>query len=107
VCALSIGLFDMPLWLVSLTICGSGIGIGGCQSGVNALSGGIYPSTIRSTGAGWALGLGRVGTVAGPLLGGGLLMLGWHAQGIFMAAALPTFGAMLLMAILGRVRGRW
>jgi MFS transporter, AAHS family, 4-hydroxybenzoate transporter len=103
-CVLSIGLFDPPFWALSVVICGAGIGIGGCQAGINSLSGSIYPPAIRSTGAGWALGAGRVGTIAGPLLGGILLGLGWRAQAIFVALSVPAFGVTLLMAALGRLR---
>lgn len=102
-CVLSIGLFDPPFWLLSAILCGAGIG-SGCQSGINSLSGRVYPSAIRSTGAGWALGAGRVGTIAGPILGGVLLALGVRASNIFVVAAIPAFGVTLLMAILGRVR---
>ena len=105
-CLLYIGLFDPPFWLLSIVIFGAGIG-GGCQSGINSLSGLVYPSAIRSTGAGWALGAGRVGTIAGPLLGGVLLAYGFRAQDIIAAAAVPAFGVALLMAILGRLRRSW
>jgi MFS transporter, AAHS family, 4-hydroxybenzoate transporter len=104
---LSIGLLDPPFWLLSVLICGAGVGIGGCQAGINSLSGRIYPTAIRSTGAGWALGAGRVGAIAGPLLGGVLLALGWRAQAIFVALSIPAFGVTLLMAILGWVRRSW
>jgi MFS transporter, AAHS family, 4-hydroxybenzoate transporter len=103
---LSIGLLDPPFWLLSVIVCGAGFGIGGCQAGLNSLSGQVYPPAIRSTGAGWALGAGRVGTIAGPLLGGGLLGLGWSAQSLFIALAIPAFAVPLLMAVLGRVRSR-
>jgi MFS transporter, AAHS family, 4-hydroxybenzoate transporter len=106
-CVLSIGLLDPPFRLLSVIICGAGIGIGGCQAGLNSLSGQIYPPAIRSTGAGWALGAGRVGTIAGPLLGGALLGLGWRAQSLFIVLAIPAFAVPLLMAILGRVRRGW
>jgi AAHS family 4-hydroxybenzoate transporter-like MFS transporter len=102
-CVLSIGLFDPPLWLLSVLIGGAGIG-GGSQSGINSLSGIAYPPAIRSTGAGWALGVGRVGSIAGPLLGGTLLALGFRTREIFVAAAVPAFGVTILMAILGRSR---
>jgi MFS transporter, AAHS family, 4-hydroxybenzoate transporter len=106
-CVLSIGLLNPPFWLLSVIICGAGVGVGGCQAGLNSLSGRIYPPAIRSTGAGWALGAGRVGTIAGPLVGGVLLALGWRAQGMFIALAVPAFGVTLLMAILGRLRCSW
>ena len=78
-CVLSIGLFNPPLWLLTVLIGGAGIG-GGCQSGINSLSGLAYPPAIRSTGAGWALGAGRVGSIAGPLLGGALLEFGFRTR---------------------------
>ncbi len=106
-CVLSIGLFEAPFWLLSVVICGAGIG-GGCQAGINSLSGLVYPPAVHSTGAGWALGAGRIGTIAGPLLGGVLLAFGWRARDIFIAAAIPLFGVTVLMAILGRLgRGIW
>jgi len=102
-CVLSIGLLNPQFWLLSIILCGAGFG-GGCQNGINSLSALAYPSAIRSTGAGWALGAGRGGTVIGPLVGGALLALGFRAQQVFLAAAIPAFGATLLMAILGRLR---
>ena len=104
-CVLLVGLFHPRFWLLSVVLCGAGIG-GGCQAGINSLSGLVYPPAIRSTGAGWALGAGRVGTIAGPLLGGVLLALGFRAQDIFVAAAIPAFGVALLMAIFARWRQR-
>jgi MFS transporter, AAHS family, 4-hydroxybenzoate transporter len=102
-CVLSIGLFNPQFWLLSVIIFGAGIGAG-CQAGINSLSGLAYPPAIRSTGAGWALGAGRVGSIAGPLLGGVLLAFGFRARSIFVAAAIPAFLATLLMAILGQLR---
>ena len=102
-CVLSIGIFHPQFWVLSVLIFGAGIG-GGCQGGIIALSGLAYPPVIRSTGAGWALGAGRVGTIAGPLLGGILLALGFRAQDIFVAASVPAFGVTVLMATLGRHR---
>ena len=111
-CILAIGLFDPPIGFFGALIFGAGIGVG-AQGGINALSGLIYPPNIRATGAGWALGLGRIGGVAGPLLGGALIAHGFSARQIFLSAAVPAFCAMALMAVLGtraqalgRVHGR-
>jgi AAHS family 4-hydroxybenzoate transporter-like MFS transporter len=82
----------------------AGIGIGGCQHGINSLSGRVYPPAIRATGAGWALGAGRVGMIIGPALGGGLLALGLPGRAIFLAAAVPACGTTLTMAGLGVLR---
>ena len=85
----------------------AGIGVGGCQHGINALSGRVYPGPIRSTGAGWATGAGRIGTIAGPLLGGALIAHGWSGRGILAAAALPALGVTLSMVGLGVAQRRW
>ncbi len=106
VCALSIGLLELRFLSLSVIICGAGVGIGGCQAGLNSLSGRIYPPHIRSTGAGWALALGRVGAIVGPLLGGLLLGLGFRPKEIFVAAAVPVFAVTVLMAILGGLQRR-
>jgi MFS transporter, AAHS family, 4-hydroxybenzoate transporter len=101
-CVLSIGLFNPRFWLLSIIIFGAGIA-GGCQAGINSLSGLAYPPAIRATGAGWALGAGRIGTITGPLLGGLSLSLGFRPNYMFVAAAIPGFLATLLMAILDRL----
>jgi AAHS family 4-hydroxybenzoate transporter-like MFS transporter len=101
-CALLIGLLQPGFWKLSLLLCGVGIG-GGCQGGINSLSTLSYPAAIRSTGAGWALGVGRIGTIAGPLLGGVLLGLGVQTQYIFVAASFPVFSAAMMMSIFGRL----
>ena len=49
----------------------------------------------RATGVGWALGVGRVGSIVGPLVGGVLLGLKWSAAGVFVTAA----GAALCAAL--------
>lgn len=102
VCLLSIGLVGPHSWLFPAFLCGVGIG-GGCQAGINSLSALAYPPAIRSTGAGWALGAGRVGTIAGPLLGGLLMRVGFSAQKMFVAVSIPAFGAAFLMATFGRI----
>jgi MFS transporter, AAHS family, 4-hydroxybenzoate transporter len=103
-CVLSIGLLEPRLSSLSVIICGAGVGIGGCQAGLYSLFAKIYPPHIRSTGAGWALALGRVGAIVGPLLGGVLLGLGFQANELFVVAAVPLLALTVLMAILGRLR---
>jgi AAHS family 4-hydroxybenzoate transporter-like MFS transporter len=83
-----------------------GITVQGAQAGLNAVAAEIYPQSIRSTGVGWALGIGRIGSILGPIFGGLMLGLGWSLQQIFMAALLPgtiALGAMLII-LLGQAR---
>jgi MFS transporter, AAHS family, 4-hydroxybenzoate transporter len=62
----------------------------GAQAGLNALSATFYPTSIRSTGVGWALGIGRVGSIVGPILGGIMISREWSSQQIFFAGAIPA-----------------
>lgn len=48
-----------------------------------------YPMKIRSTGIGWASGVGRFGAVGGPMLGGYLLTMNLPFQQNFLAFAVP------------------
>jgi MFS transporter, AAHS family, 4-hydroxybenzoate transporter len=72
-----------------------GITIQGAQAGLNALSASFYPTAVRSTGVGWALGVGRVGSIVGPMLAGTLLTLDWTPAQIFLAGTIPALIAAL------------
>jgi MFS transporter, AAHS family, 4-hydroxybenzoate transporter len=50
------------------------------------------------------MGAGRIGSIAGPLLGGHLLAFNLQPRSIFVAAFIPALCVALLMAILGRLR---
>ena len=63
--------------LVTLAIFVAGFCIVGGQIAANALAAAFYPTTVRATGVGWALGIGRVGSIVGPLVGGVLLTMKW------------------------------
>jgi AAHS family 4-hydroxybenzoate transporter-like MFS transporter len=103
ICVLLVGSVALPYAALCVVIGGVGIGIGGGQHGINAVSGALYPVAIRSTGAGWALGVGRVGQIVGPLAGGLLLGLGWQLRDIFLAASGPAFCVALGMATLAHL----
>jgi AAHS family 4-hydroxybenzoate transporter-like MFS transporter len=45
---------------------------------------------LRSTGIGWAVGVGRLGSIVGPVVGGELLRLEWSIGALFVAAAVPA-----------------
>jgi AAHS family 4-hydroxybenzoate transporter-like MFS transporter len=104
VCIMVIGVVTLSVVSLSVFIVGFGFGTGGSQLGISALPGAIYPTAIRSTGAGWATGVGRLGNVAGALLGGALLGLGWSPQGMLLALAAAPLMNSVLMWSLGRMR---
>jgi len=78
----------------------AGFFVGGTGTGLIAVAAGMYPTSIRSTGIGWAMGMGRVGQFFGPVLTGLLVGLGYKVGGIFYAAAVPCFiGALFLILL--------
>jgi AAHS family 4-hydroxybenzoate transporter-like MFS transporter len=76
---------------LAVTIFIAGFCVIGGQTGSNALAADFYPTAIRSTGVGWALGVGRVGSILGPFVGGWLLSTAVDFRHIFWAAAVPPF----------------
>jgi AAHS family 4-hydroxybenzoate transporter-like MFS transporter len=74
---------------LAVTIFVAGFCVIGGQTGSNALAAEYYPTAIRSTGVGWALGLGRVGSILGPFVGGWLLASAVDFRHVFWAAAVP------------------
>src|SRR5258708_1044890 len=60
----------------------------------NALAAGVYPTSVRATGVGWALGIGRVGSIVGPIARGLLrTMKRSTASGCRAPADLPQWAA--------------
>ena len=80
----------------------AGFCISGGQKSVIALAAIFYPAAIRSTGVGWALGVGRLGGIGGPLLIGLLVSLGMGVKLLFVAAALPMLVCAILIAFIGQ-----
>jgi len=62
----------------------------GAQNSANAIAATRYPTAMRSSGIGWALGIGRTGQIVGPLIGGLLLSLKWPTSEILYVIALPS-----------------
>ena len=79
-----------------------GLFLGCGSSGLIALAAIYYPTAIRSTGVGWAMGMGRVGSFAGPLAVGSLVATGLSTIGVFGALALPALIAAATTMIAGR-----
>jgi MFS transporter, AAHS family, 4-hydroxybenzoate transporter len=79
----------MPEYLLMLVIFVSGTCLLGGQIGLNALAGTIYPTFVRSSGAGWALGIGRIGSILGPVIGGVLVGMKLPMGALFLCAAVP------------------
>jgi MFS transporter, AAHS family, 4-hydroxybenzoate transporter len=100
IAALGFAVVSPPLLLIIATVAGFCL-IGG-QTGVNALASTFYPTFIRSTGVGWALGIGRIGSIAGPGVGGILIALRWPTTAIFIIGGVAALCAALALFAMGR-----
>ena len=100
----AIGQAGGAIGLIVPVVFGAGFCVVGAQIGANALAATYYPTFIRSTGVGWALGIGRIGSIIGPLLGGLMLALQWHIPTIFLAGAVPVFVAAGAVLVMGRIQ---
>lgn len=101
----AIGQLGHSVALVTAAIFAAGFCIVGGQIAANALAAGFYPTSVRATGVGWALGIGRVGSIIGPLVGGALLTAKWSTGSVFMAAATAAMCAALAAFSLSRLAG--
>jgi len=82
---------QMPYSVLLTNMLIAGIGVLGGQIGLNALAGTIYPTYMGATGAGWGLGVGGVGSVAGAIIGGLLLSMGLTRPTLLLLTAIPLF----------------
>jgi AAHS family 4-hydroxybenzoate transporter-like MFS transporter len=70
----------------------------GIQSGINVSGALVYPTSLRANGSGWELGIGRLGSIIGPLLGA--LFVGLSVEKLYIWSALPfAAGAIVCFAI--------
>jgi AAHS family 4-hydroxybenzoate transporter-like MFS transporter len=79
-----------------------GLFLGFGSTGLIALAATFYPTPIRSTGVGWSVGMGRVGSFVGPLVVGALLAGGWAVGPIFAAIAAPALLAAITAGLIPR-----
>jgi AAHS family 4-hydroxybenzoate transporter-like MFS transporter len=84
----------------TLLLMATGCGVIGGQVGITTLASMIYPVAIRSTGLGWALGVGRVGSIIGPTVGGLMLKAAVDARQIYLFCVAPALIGALCVALL-------
>ena len=89
----AVGFVATSLFSMSIVLALIGLFVGMGASGAIALAALNYPTALRSTGVGWAMGLGRGGQVVAPLLISMMLGLGWGTRQIFLTTAIAPFVA--------------
>ena len=101
---LLIGFSRMGITLGSVLLLVSLLGVfaHGSMIGLYSTVPSLYPTHLRATGTGWAIGISRFGAVLGPAAAGFLFDAGWGPQSIFKLFAFPAALAALAAFCLWR-----
>jgi MFS family permease len=63
----------------------------------------LYPASVRSTGVGWGIGIGRIGAIIAPLITGALLDASWSAVQLYLAVGVVV---LISAAAVGMIRSK-
>jgi MFS transporter, AAHS family, 4-hydroxybenzoate transporter len=96
-----VGHASQSITLVIVFLGFAGFFLGVASSCLIALAPLLYSTAIRSTGVGWAVGLGRLGSLVGPLAIGLLVNRGWQVSDSFVAIGAPALCAALFTRLIG------
>lgn len=100
VACINIALIGQPglsLAMLFVVVFFAGYGVAGGQTAINALSATYYPTDLRATGIGAGLGVGRIGAIVGPVVGGVLMSQHLPSQKLFLVAAVPALVSAIVM----------
>jgi AAHS family 4-hydroxybenzoate transporter-like MFS transporter len=91
-------------WLIAIEFA-AGACVLGLSFGLTALSGTVFPTRMRSTGSGLALGVGSIGSICGAVVGGTMLAAGIDVRHMFvLVAATLLLGALATWSLLRSLR---
>jgi MFS family permease len=91
-----ISLVAMPYFALLVVVVLAGVTVLGSQTGLSGACGKLYPARMRTSGYGFATGVGRLGGIAAGPLGGFLLAKGLPPTYVFLSAC--VFAAMAAIA---------
>ncbi|HEX5508903.1 MAG TPA: MFS transporter [Pseudolabrys sp.] len=90
------GVSSVPFLMITTFF--AGFCVLGVQTGINVAGALVYPTSLRANGSGWELGIGRIGSIVGPLVGA--LFVGMPVQHLYVWSSLPFLaGAIVCYAI--------
>jgi len=78
----------------------------GGMIGLYSVSARLYPTSLRNTGLGWGIGIGRLGAIVGPNVAGILIGIGWEQDDYFLLLSLPLLVAIVSTWALGKSQSR-
>jgi len=93
---------DAPFAILALSGA-AGFLVMGAQFSLYAVAPMLYPAHLRAAGAGAAIAVGRLGSIAGPLIGGELRNAGASPGEVFFSMAPVALTAAVILVALGRV----
>lgn len=96
-----VGYSGADLVWTTIAVFVAGFFLYGVQNTFNAVAAVLYPTEMRSTGGSWGQGVGSIGQLVGPLLGGILLSLHWPSNQLLYVIALPPLVATAAAIIMG------
>jgi AAHS family 4-hydroxybenzoate transporter-like MFS transporter len=81
-----------------------GFGVVGASFCLGAFASSCYADTVRARGVGWGLGIGRIGSISSPLLGGAALAAGYTVDSIISTLAVPAAICCIVMLLITRLQ---
>jgi AAHS family 4-hydroxybenzoate transporter-like MFS transporter len=87
-------------WLLVASLLAGVFSIG-AQMCTVAFCASFYETSLRATGVGWAIGVGRIGAIVGPVMGGVLLATGTPVPTLFLVVGLMSIGSAIGAAAIG------
>jgi AAHS family benzoate transporter-like MFS transporter len=96
--------FKVPTEVLFLLVGLAGASTIGTQIVTYAYAGQFYPMAIRSTGIGWASGVGRSGAILAPIVIGTLVGMSLPLEQNFMAIAIPAVVATIAVSLINHKR---
>jgi MFS family permease len=87
---------DIALWTALLL----GVIANAAMAGLYAFGPPLYPTAVRATGMGWAIGIGRFGAILAPLASGLLLDHGWAPAQLYFLFSVPFLVAAVALLLI-------
>ncbi|PPU77105.1 MULTISPECIES: MFS transporter [Xanthomonas] len=87
---LAFGVYSTVLSRAFVAALLTGAAMTAAMGGLYAVAPVVFDAAVRSTGLGWAIGVGRLGAIASPLCAGVLLDAGWSPAALYLACAVPV-----------------
>lgn len=89
-------------WVPAVLVVGILVGLflNGCIAGLYVINPQSYSTSLRSTGAGWAIGIGRFGAIIAPTLAGMMLDGGWTEQVIYIVMGMVVLIAAVALQLM-------